>query len=87
MILLNIRDYILKQQEITLIELASHFQIPESAIKKMADHWLQKKIIDKIIQQCDSIGTSICGNCATSCALKLEEKASQKPVILYRVCN
>ena len=85
MLLLKIRNYILKQQEVTLTELASHFQMPESAIEKMADHWLQKKLVEKIIQQCDSIEVSSCGSCSASCALKSETKASQKSFILYRV--
>lgn len=85
MLLLKIRDYILKQQEVTLTELASYFQMPESAIEKMADHWLQKALIEKITHQCDNIEVKDCGSCATSCSLKAKEKAPQKPIILYRI--
>ncbi len=85
MLLLQIRDYILTRQEVTLAELAIHFQMPESAIEKMADLWLQKAPIEKLQPQCQDLdATSGCGGCSSTCSMKNIAPQISKSLVLYR---
>ncbi len=85
MLLIQIRDYILKRQEVTLTELAIHFQMPESAIEKMADLWLQKALIEKLQQQClDLDSSSGCSGCTSTCSMKNIALKISKSLVLYR---
>ncbi|HIW06086.1 MAG TPA: FeoC-like transcriptional regulator [Candidatus Ignatzschineria merdigallinarum] len=85
MLLIQIRDYILKRQEVTLTELAIHFQMPESAIEKMADLWLQKALLEKLQQQCQDLDSnSGCGGCTSTCSMKNIAPKTSKSLVLYR---
>lgn len=86
MLLIQIRDYIFKQKEATLTELAIHFQMPESAIETMVDFWCEKKVIEKIKQHCDNRAASTqCGDCSSNCSAKINAQSVEKTLILYRV--
>lgn len=88
MLLIQIRDYILKQQEVTLTELATHFQMQESAIEKMADLWLRKKVIEKFQQSCErDQSASSCSGCSSICALKDITETPEKVLIMYRIIS
>lgn len=85
MILLDIKNYIIQQQEVTLPQLAMHFQMPESAIENMVDIWVQKKIIEKLILVCGSLNeTSGCGGCSDNCATQFIQQLGQNKQVLYR---
>ncbi len=42
MILLDMRDYIKERKTVPLPDLARRFDIPESAIQSMVEHWIRK---------------------------------------------
>ena len=85
MLLIQIKEYILRRQEVTLLELAAHFNMPESAIEKMTDHWVQKGIIQKLNLVCsNSQDTSQCNGCTSGCAIQERIKPIATTITLYR---
>jgi DNA-binding IclR family transcriptional regulator len=42
MILLKLRDYLKEKHVASLSDVARHFDIPESAVQNMLEHWVQK---------------------------------------------
>ncbi|GAA5100198.1 FeoC-like transcriptional regulator [Wohlfahrtiimonas larvae] len=85
MILLEIKNYIIQQQEVTLPQLAMHFQIPESAIENMAEIWVQKKMIEKLILTCGSFSNnSGCNGCSDHCQTQIIHQMGKNKQILYR---
>lgn len=85
MILLDIKNYIIQQQEVTLPQLAMHFQMPESAIENMVEIWVQKKAIEKLTLTCGTFNdNSGCGDCSDNCATKAIQQFNQNKQVLYR---
>lgn len=85
MILIAIKDYIFQHQEVTLPQLAMHFQLPESAIENMVEIWVQKKIIEKLILACGSFNEiSSCGGCSDNCATQIIQQLGKNKQIVYR---
>ncbi|MCL2298111.1 MAG: FeoC-like transcriptional regulator [Proteobacteria bacterium] len=42
MILMKLRDYLKEKHTASLSDVARHFDIPESAVQNMLEHWVQK---------------------------------------------
>lgn len=85
MILIDIKDYIFQHKEVTLPQLAMHFQMPESAIENMVEVWVQKKIIEKLTLTCGSFkDNSGCGGCSDNCQTQLIKQMSKNKQVLYR---
>jgi len=42
MILIKLRDYLKEKRAVSLSDAARHFDIPESAIQNMLEHWVRK---------------------------------------------
>lgn len=85
MILLDIKNYIIQQQEVTLPQLAMHFQMPESAIENMVEIWVQKKIIEKLTLTCSTFNDhSGCGSCSDGCQTQIIQQMGKNKQVLYR---
>lgn len=63
--LLAIRDYIQARQEVTLHELASHFQVPNSVMLDRVNHWVRKGVVlqKNSPNDCQSGCKSSCAGC------------------------
>lgn len=70
MILLDVRDYIKERKSVPLSDLAHHFDIPESAIQPMVEHWIRKGyvIVQKPIEIIANAGCSSgrCSGCTVA---------------------
>lgn len=85
MILLDIKNYIIQQKEVTLPQLAMHFQMPESAIENMMEIWVQKNIIEKLTLTCGTFSdNSDCGGCSDNCQTQLIQQMGKNKQVLYR---
>lgn len=64
MILMELRDYLKEKRAASLTDMARHFDIPESAMQSMLEHWVRKgcAVVDA--------GTPCsggCGGCRSRC--------------------
>lgn len=85
MILIKIKKYIDEQKEVTLPHLAAHFQMPESVIEMMTDHWIQKGAIEKITVTCESFNNnSECGGCSKQCITQAIKNHNKNSQVIYR---
>lgn len=85
MILIEIRDYIIQHKEVTLPQLAMHFQMPESAIENMVEMWVHKKTVEKLTLTCGSLSdASGCQSCSGGCATQVIQEFNRNRQILYR---
>lgn len=86
MLLIQIKDYILSQKEVTLPQLAVHFNLPESAIEDMAEHWVQKKTFEKLKLATGNLhDSSGCEGCTSECVMReVVVQPSASSIILYR---
>ncbi len=82
MILLELRDYIKEHKMVRLSDLARHFDIPESAVQPMVEHWVRKgNVVAQKMQ--DIVATNGCssGGSCSSCSVAGCDSPSS---IIYR---
>ena len=66
--LLDIRDYIRERKQVSLRDLALHFDASPDAVRGMLDKWIEKGRVRKC-------GAAACGGCASDCATAQQEEA------------
>lgn len=70
MMLMDVRDYLQRNQQATLSDMALHFDVPEGAMQDMVEQWVRKGrvIITQDAESCSSGGCSGCheGGCGSS---------------------
>ncbi len=61
MILIDLRDYVEQHKRVSLAQMATHFDMPETALQGMLERWVNKGLIQKM-------DANACGGCASRCS-------------------
>ncbi|MCL2871885.1 MAG: FeoC-like transcriptional regulator [Betaproteobacteria bacterium] len=67
MILMKLRDYLKEKRAVSLSDAARHFDIPESAIQSMLEHWVRKGCATVDVGASCGSGCSGCGVSKNRC--------------------
>jgi len=68
--LLEIKRYLMERQQVSLQDLALHFDTDTDAMRGMLATWIRKGKVTK----CDAVA---CGGCGSSCTTAQQEEAYQ----------
>ncbi len=90
MILVEMKQYIVKMGEVPLSHLASVFHLTPEMTKLMMQHWINKGVIEEISgENCPSLASqSLCGGCSGNChTLQIDTPTKRSALILYRAIS